>query len=431
MKNIKIYFTILAVVLPLIPFFSGCDKDKTDPPAREIAIDTVYSIQQIKDLTARNQPYTFENEAVVYAVITMDESQGNIYKELYVQDSTAAILLVFNDKTNLKVGDSVRIDLKGKTVELTRNDVYQVTTLSAAENIVVLAHGRFIEPEPATLAQINNRLFDSKLVKVDGVEFREKNVWGDYLAFNTLASLRKLFNCDGHEVAVLTNGHATFAAQQLPQGGGSMIAIASVYTSGSGITTMQLLVRDINEVDMNGLRCDGSAGDEETIFTESFETDQGDFTVVNKAGENSWQHNASQKCMQMTKAAETNEDWLISPAFDFSDVTEKATLLFEHAIANIPETVSPEYMKAHQTVWVSFDYTADNPNNATWTQIVLTDNDLPSGSNWVMTPASLSLPDSVFGKNKVHIAFKYTCDENESATWRINHVTIKGKIIKK
>ena len=422
MKPVTIYFTTLALILSLVPFFSSCDKNKIDPPARIAHIDTVYTLKQLKALTAPNKPYTFQENAAVYATVTMDESQGNIYKQIYVQDSTDAILLVFNAPARLKVGDSVRIDLKGTTVEIS-HDAYQISTLSSSANVAILARGRFIEPEPLTLEQVNSRLFDSRLVKVDGVEFRDDStVWGDYLTYSTLASLRDLFDCQENTVLVLTSGHATFAARLLPQGSGSMVAIASVYNG-----KMQLLVRDINEVNMKGKRCDGSSGDEIIVLSEKFETSQGNFTIFNKTGENIWTHNATQKCMQMVKSAETNEDWLISPALDFSALTTEATFTFQHAIANIPGTVSPEYMKAHHTVWFSTNYDSGDPNNASWTQISLSDDDLPSGTNWEMKPASLALPSSIFGKNKVHVAYKYTCDENETATWRINNVLIQGK----
>ena len=422
MKNIKIYFTALAVVLSLVPFFSSCDKDKIDPPARIIDIDTVYTIKQLKELTEPNKPYTFQQNAVAYAIVTMDESQGNIYKQLYVQDSTDAILLIFNEQANLKIGDSVRIDLKGTTIEIS-HDAHQISTLSVSKNIALLAHGHFIEPQPITLEQINSQLFNQKLVRIDGVEFKDENVWGDYLTFSTLKSLRDLFDCNGQTVLVLTSGHATFAAKPLPKGNGSMTVIASIYNG-----KMQLLVRDINEVNMQGKRCDGSGGDEITVLSETFESNQGNFTIFNKTGENTWQHNDNQRCMQITKSSEPNEDWLISPDLDFSNIATEATLSFQHAIVNVVgTTLPPEYMKTHQTIWFSFDYTSGDPNNASWTQILLSDNDLPNGSNWMMTATSLVIPDNVFGKNKVRLACKYTCDGNESATWRISNVLIEGK----
>jgi len=427
MKNIKTYFTALTVVLSLVPFFSSCDKDRVDPPARTVEIDTVYSLRQVKDLASSGKPYTFEENAATYAVVTMDESQGNIYKQLYVQDSTDAILLVFNDKSNLKVGDSVRIDLKGTTVEISHS-AYQISTLSASKNTVILAKRRFIEPQLATLEQINSRLFTSQLVKVDGVEFRENDslTWGDYLTFDTRSSLRNLFDCHDQTLLVLTSGHATFAAKPLPKNNGSMIVIASIYDG-----TMQLLVRDINEVDMRDTRCDGSGG-EGTLLSESFETGQGDFTVFNKTGEKTWEYNAAATSMQIGKIQqppdlEANEDWLISPAIDFSEITADPIIIFQHTIVKDLSAIPPEYMKTHQTVWFSFDYTSGDPNNVSWTQIPLSDNDLPSGKNWLQTTASLPLPNSVLGQKKVHVAYKYTCEENEPLVWRIYDVLIKGK----
>jgi hypothetical protein len=322
----------------------------------------------------------------------------------------------------------VRIDLKGTTIEIS-HDAHQISILSAAEHIAVLARGCFIEPETVTLEQVNSGQFNLKLVRIEGVEFREDenewNVWGDYLTFSTLASLRDLFDCHEQTVKVLTSGHSTFAARKLPKGNGSMIAIASIYNS-----TMQLLVRNIDEVEMEGKRCDGTGGDEVTVLSETFEENMGGFTVYNKMGENVWQHNAAQKCMQMSKSnpPEANEDWLISPALNFSDVATEASISFQHAIVNtVGVAVSPEYMQANHTVFISFNYTSGDPTNADWTQVLLSDDDLPSGSNWTMAPASLALPNSVLGQKDVRVACKYTCNATESTTWRISNVLIKGK----
>jgi hypothetical protein len=83
-------------------------------------------------------------------------------------------------------------------------------------------------------------------------------------------------------------------------------------------------------------------------------------------------------------------------------------------------------MRANHKVWISTDYDSGNMV-VTWTPIFLSDSNLPSGTNWQMNLTSLALPSNVFGEKKVRIAYIYTCDENESTTWRINNVLIEGK----
>jgi hypothetical protein len=412
--------------LTILIFEPSCVKEKNDPSAKQPVIDTVLTLQQLKSLPPEFFDSVHRNmvavNASVYATVTMDESQGNIYKQLYIQDADDAFSVVFDDETNVKTGDSVRIDLKGATVEI-YHDAWQISTLSALNDVTVLARNRFIEPEIVTIEQINSRQYDLKLVKLEGVEFRDKIYWGDYLTFSTLQSLRDLYDCTGQTCKVLTSGHATFAAKILPTGNGSLVAIASVYNA-----TMQLLVRNIDEVLMTGTRCDGTSGDDITLLNETFAGGQGSFTISNVIGtEQTWNYNSNEQCMQMTKSTVANEDWLISPPIDMTDIALSASVIFDHAIANIPGMVSKEYMKQHQTVWISSNYTSGQPIAATWTEISLSDENLPLGTNWTMTTANVSIPNNFLGKEKIHIAFKYTCDNVESATWRIKNIIIRGK----
>jgi len=104
-------------------------------------------------------------------------------------------------------------------------------------------------------------------------------------------------------------------------------------------------------------------------------------------------------------------------------------LYFSHTI-NAAGGVSKDDMKKHQTIWISKDYVSDeDPNNATWIQWKLYDGDLPSGTNWVYADVGLAIPPEFMLEKKVRIAFKYTCDESVSATWRIKNVSVKGELV--
>ncbi|MDR0364420.1 MAG: DUF5689 domain-containing protein [Bacteroidales bacterium] len=405
------------IVALLLMTATSCNPEKVDPPLSDIPVGEVLTLKKLKDLSL---PYTFDYDASVYATVTMDESTGNIYKQLYVQDVTDGFSLQFDDATTLKEGDSVRIYLKGKTVSR-QNETYQIDDLNAIANVVLIERNRFVEPEETTMEQIYNfnasKEYHLKLIKLMDVQFLEAELgatWGDA---TTQANVnRNLENCGGESIIVRTSGHATFADKELPRGKGSLVAILGVYN-----TTMQLWVRSMDEVDMSGGRCG-----ENVIFSETFASGQGNFTIFNKVGEETtWTFNEALKAMEIKRSDKADEDWLISPSIKLTGINETISFSFEHAINKVPDGVSKEYMKMHHKVMISENYNGGDPAMAEWTEFTLTDNDLPSGRDWIEAKAELTFPESVSGAENVRIAFKYSCDETESATWRIKNVIVE------
>jgi hypothetical protein len=419
MKNNKIFVIILAV-FGVAALISSCEKDKVNPPDTPVIVGMAYNIRELKELSL---PHVFDTAASLYVTIAMDESTGNIYKELYVQDSTGGMRLTFKDPTGLKTGDSILIRLEGNRMRDSLG-TYELVNIDARKDIVLLASGRYIKPKEATLMQINSGMFDFQLVKVIDVQFDAGDTaatWADKLTATT--TNRTLEDCRKNDIIVRTSGYATFAGEKLPQGKGSLVAVVGIFR-----TTKQLWTRSMTEVDMKGLRCEESEGDFETIFSETFAAGQGDFSIYSVLGAQEWTHNAAYTCMAMSGFASgsnhENEDWLISPNIDFSNVTE-AELSFSHTISKGGgNTVTQEYMKTNQTIWISSNYTEGTPSNAHWTRIDY--EGFPSGTNWTYVNAFASIPTEFLGKQNIRIAFKYTCDNTDSATWQVRDVLVQG-----
>jgi len=424
MKNSKIFVILLAIVAGLTALMVSCEKDKINPPATPVDVGIIHNIKELKELALPY--YVFDTAASLYVTVAMDESTGNIYKQLYVQDSTGGMRLTFNNATGLKAGDSILVRLEGNRMRDSLG-TYELIDLDPRKDIVLLASGRRIEPQEATLSQINSGLFDFQLVRVMDVQFDAGDTaatWADELTATT--ENRTLEDCRKNNILVRTSGYATFAGEKLPQGKGSLVAVVGVFR-----TTKQLWVRSTGREDlkMNDLRCEEVAGFE-TIFSETFASGQGNFTTQSVLGAQVWSHNAGYNCMAMSgfaaNANHENEDWLISPNIDLSGITE-AELSFSHTISKGSGNFVPlEYMKTNQTIWISTNYTGGNPSNAQWTQLHY--EGFPSGTGWNYVSAFAPIPTDFLGKTNVRIAFKYTCDNNDSATWQVNNVLVGGTI---
>ncbi len=167
---------------------------------------------------------------------------------------------------------------------------------------------------------------------------------------------------------------------------------------------------------------------EGVIYEASFASGIGDFNAVNVLGNENWEYNKDYKCMNISgyvsaNKNNANEDWLVSASFDLSKIS-KATLSYNYTISKgRGNTVTEDYMKTHQTVWITDNYTG-NPSTTNWTQ--LTNTIYPTGKDWNYVNESISLPQNICGSSKVVVAFKYVCDTDDSATWQINNLTITG-----
>lgn len=144
------------------------------------------------------------------------------------------------------------------------------------------------------------------------------------------------------------------------------------------------------------------------------------WTEYSVAGDQVWSLDSTHginnsKCAKMSGysgAAIENEDWLLSPALDFTGKAD-VKLQFQSAY---------NYAGTPLLVLVSWDYTSGNPSaNGTWSDV--SSAATFSAGNWVWTPSGVVNLD-VAGKNNVHVAFKYTSNATEARTWELDEILI-------
>ena len=99
-----------SVLISLAVFiFLGCKREYDNPPISNIPVGEAITIA---DMKALDYPHKFVGDSSLYAVVTMDESSGNLYKNIFVQDATGAINVRLFSSGSLSEGDSIRIYLK-------------------------------------------------------------------------------------------------------------------------------------------------------------------------------------------------------------------------------------------------------------------------------------------------------------------------------
>lgn len=394
-------FMLLALMGVL---FTSCKKDHYDePPIQDLPIGQVYTIDQI---LALESGFVFNEDASVYGTITADEVSGNLYKAAFMQDPETgkAIELYLNATSGVRIGDRVRIYLKGVTYAL-YNGLPQLSNFEPDGHIIIMANNQPIEPLEASISEIcSGSIAPGSLVKLSNVMFTEKNTFADPTTYGN----RTLVDPVDYSktVIVRTSNYANFANDSLPQGTGNMIAIASLYNS-----TWQLLIRSARELDFSGYHPTG-----ELPYYQDFASSFGTYTTFNVLGEQSWtiDYNTAKMTGYENSINFANEDWLISSCFSLENVSS-ASLTMSY-IARYFNDLNNDI-----TIQVSSDYTSGDPTLATWTAVPAS---WTSGSDWA-TFASTTVDLSQFVGQKVTVAVKYLSTDIKAGTIEVQSILIQ------
>lgn len=278
-------------MLLLAAGMTACSNDFDRPPLALPEMPEVNStINEVKTLYWQNDAnYATEigtktnaegqEEHIVIAgrVISSDQS-NNIYKSLVIQDESGALAMSINATQMFEtypVGQRIVIDLTGMTIgkysglqqlgeaEVTDKYGTQTTFMQPA---FFREHMQFSGyPDPDAIEVLPMSIDDlpasgdtpgvirwqSQLVRFDNVSFEG----GGTLTFadGTNNTNRTLVSASGKKLTVRNSGYATFAADKLPAGTGSVTGILSYFGSG-----WQLLLR--SKEDCSGFEAGG--GDE-------------------------------------------------------------------------------------------------------------------------------------------------------------------------
>jgi hypothetical protein len=158
-----------------------------------------------------------------------------------------------------------------------------------------------------------------------------------------------------------------------------------------------------------------------TTFDESWEN----WTPISVAGDQIWDRDNSYgvegtPCARMSGfsgEAFDNEDWLISPAIDLTN-TVNETLEFYSAVGYSGPGL--QFL-----ISTTFDGTG-NPNDFQWDN--LTDQaQWPAGDPfWEWTPSG-TIDLSAYTNEIIHIAFIYTSNTSDAATWEVDNIRVQGE----
>ena len=410
-------FLLLALVGTML---ASCKKEYPQPPIQNLPIGTVYTIQDILNMS----PGTVFDTASVYGIVTADEVSGNLYKMCFIQDRAtgAAIELKLNSTSGVRIGDSIRVYLKDVLFEKYHN-LPQLSGFGPDGHIVILANNRPIEPTLTTIAGIKAGQYLCSLVRLEDVQFTQTGTFAESSESGNRYLVDATSPNNDDNFVVRTSNYANFAYDNLPEGPGSMVAIATIYNS-----TWQLIIRSKNEMEFENWDPTPTPpavpGEVQSLpYTQLFSTGFGTYMTYSVIDDNHvWSYESSYSVVQMTGHVGgnpgenyANEDWLISSPVALTGVTDaKMTMKYlGRYFDNINNDV---------TVWVSNNYTyGENPTTAQWMQLPA---NLVESSSWSdFKDVELALTDYV--GQTITVAVKYLSTDTKGGTIEVSAITVE------
>ncbi len=289
MKKLTNLFPSLSLLCLLVLLItSGCvDQDFDTPPINgedpDIPASSIISIKELKDMHQFGTINQLESDKYISGLVTANDQSGNFFQTLVMEDETAGILLLIETSglSNLfPVGRRifVRLDdlylsdfnglvqLAGQVSDTDGDGVPDRT--DGIEDVLVdeiVLRGQFgldVIPTVVTLSELVDDKIGS-LIQLEGVQFIDSDAGETYADAAGQRSVNRIIEtCDAGSIIVRSSGFANFANRLTPEGNGTITAIYTVFGA-----TKQLIIRDTNDVVMEGARCGGGTpgGDEISI----------------------------------------------------------------------------------------------------------------------------------------------------------------------
>lgn len=274
------YSFLLLCVLTL----SSCLPDSYSdvPQIADPNLPVNYTIQQLKDAyrSSGQTVMSISGDYTIKAIVTADDRSGNFYKEIVIQDGSAAIGVQI-DRSNLyndfPIGRQIYIKLQGMAISSSDNLIKlggYVDTVSVPgarqlgyvissqipRYIVKGTTGNKVDAEEVSISSLTDA-YQYKLIKLKNVEFDCTNVGATYADAVGLNDANRTLNaCSGGNIIIRSSGYSSFAASKVAPGNGDLIAIYTVFR-----TTKQLKLRELADLTMDStstrcVSCGGGGG---------------------------------------------------------------------------------------------------------------------------------------------------------------------------
>ena len=158
-------------------------------------------------------------------ISNMDLNNLTSKKGMYVQDATAGLQFYLAANHTFAYGDKVQIDLSGVTVGA-YNGAVQISGL-ALDKIAKVSSGNTVTPKTVTMADFLANKYEGQYIALEGVQVADSDLSNTFVMGGAHTSIN-MEDASGNKFVVFSSKYATYGAQTVPQGSGTIKGISSI-----------------------------------------------------------------------------------------------------------------------------------------------------------------------------------------------------------
>ena len=146
-------------------------------------------------------------------------------KGLYIQDETAGLQFYLAANHDFLFGDKLRIDLDGANIAL-YNGAVQISGL-ALDKITKLSSGNTVEPKVVSIDEFLTNKYESQYVAIENVQVANEDLGKTWVSDGAHTKIT-IEDAKGHSFVVFSSKYATYGAEAVAQGSGTIKGIAGI-----------------------------------------------------------------------------------------------------------------------------------------------------------------------------------------------------------
>ena len=207
--------------------------DPTPDPEPEPTPDpTPGGVKTIAEILAAGQGASLSGTIEGVVVSNMALNNLTSKKGMYIQDATGALQLRLDANHEFAFGTKVSIDLTGTTLGQ-YNDAVQVEV--ASDKVTTISTGNTVEPKSVSMADFLANKYEGQYVAIEGVQVASADLTKTWVTGGNHTSIN-MEDAAGNKFVVFSSKYASYGAQTVAQGSGTIKGISSI-TKG----TMQII----------------------------------------------------------------------------------------------------------------------------------------------------------------------------------------------
>ena len=200
--------------------------DPTPDPEPEPTPDpTPGGVKTIAEILAAGQGASLSGTIEGVVVSNMALNNLTSKKGLYVQDETGALQFYLAANHELAFGTKVQIDLTGTSLGQ-YNGAVQISGL-ALEKITTVSTGNTVEPKVVTMADFLANKYEGQYIALEGVQVASSDLTKTWVTGGAHTSIN-MEDAAGNKFVVFSSKYASYGAETVAQGSGTIKGISSI-----------------------------------------------------------------------------------------------------------------------------------------------------------------------------------------------------------